>query len=195
MPRCLLQSLPRPLFKDLRVLWPNSLPAVGFCAEAQVPFCSSTEFGATSPIVFMVGARPRPRCYRPVVSSENISTSCFRFSCQGTETRAHGRVQLVTRVEPQLRSDTMLSRDGIAGKSRYIVRLPVVVRGGGGESVVRWWYREARVDWRKSEATKRLDLSGFRGGCSNRESSYPTRWMSSIEVTTATTGAADRERL
>lgn len=98
----------------------------------------------------------------------------------------------------QFRSDRMLSRDGIAGKSRYIVRLPVVVRGGGGgagESVVRWWYREAGVDWRKSEATERLDLSGFCGGCSNRESSYPTRWMSSIEVTTATTGAADRERL
>lgn len=88
----------------------------------------------------------------------------------------------------------MLSRDGIADKSRYIVRLPVVVRGGDAV-VVRWWYREAGVDWRKSEATEPLDLSGFCGGCSNRESSYPTRWMSSIEVTTATTGAADRERL
>ena len=87
LPRCLLQSLPRPLFKDLRVLWPNSLPAVGFCAEAQVPFCSSMEFRAKSPIVFMVGARTRPRCYRPVVSSENISTSCFLSRDTGANAR------------------------------------------------------------------------------------------------------------
>lgn len=59
LPRCLLQSLPSPLFSDLRVFCPNSLPAVGFCAEPEVPFCSSTGSATTSPIVFMVGARAR----------------------------------------------------------------------------------------------------------------------------------------
>lgn len=57
------------------------------------------------------------------------NVSFLFLSSRDTDASARTRTTRNTR-RTQFQSDTMLSRDGIAGKSRYIVRLPVVVR---------WW--------------------------------------------------------
>ena len=168
LPRCLLHNLPSPLFNDRRVFWPNSLPTVGFCVEeVDVPTsCSSAGSATTSPIVFIV--RPAP--------DTKISLSLrrqFSLSQQKTHiTRGAGFSE--TAVDMSIRRE---ERRNEIRRRKSLHR--ATLSGGTWERRPRPFGRSCGVLPRERERERERERS-----------SYPIRWMSSIEVTND--GAADQ---